>query len=67
MRARGRVWFDEFAAIRAATLHFFDSLPSEAWARRGIASDNAVSVRALAYITAGHVAHHVRVLRERYF
>jgi hypothetical protein len=25
-----------------------------------------VSVNALAYIVAGHVIHHVRILRERY-
>ena len=57
---------DEFAAIRAATMALFDSLPDAAWDRRGIASDNPVSVRALAYICAGHVAHHIGVLRERY-
>jgi hypothetical protein len=34
--------------------------------RRGTASGNPFSVRALAFITAGHVAHHVRLLRERY-
>ena len=34
--------------------------------RGGIASDNPVTVRALAYITAGHAAHHLAILRERY-
>jgi hypothetical protein len=34
--------------------------------RRGVASGNPFTVRALAYITAGHVAHHTRILRERY-
>ncbi len=57
---------DEFEAVRAATLHLFRHLSPEAWARRGTASDNEVSVRALAYIIAGHEAHHVGVLRERY-
>lgn len=57
---------EEFAAVRAATLTFFRSLPDEAWSRRGIASDNPFTVRALAWITAGHVLHHARVLRERY-
>ena len=57
---------DEFQAVRAATLAFFDNLPAEAWTRRGIASDNPFTVRALAYIAAGHVTHHVRILRERY-
>lgn len=57
---------DEFAAVRAATVACFDGLPDEAWDRRGIASDNPVTVRALAYICAGHVAHHLEVLRRRY-
>ena len=47
----------EFRAVRSATIAFFDSLPDEAWGRRGIASGNEVTVRALAYIVAGHVAH----------
>ncbi len=57
---------DEFAAIRAATVALFRHLPDEAWSRRGEASGHPVSVRALAHITAGHVAHHVTILRERY-
>ncbi len=57
---------DEFSAIRSATLAFFRNLPSDAWLRSGIASDNSVTVRALAYIVAGHVSHHLAILRERY-
>jgi hypothetical protein len=57
---------DEFRAIRAATVPFFGTMPDEAWTRRGVASGNPFSVRALAYIAAGHVAHHLRLLRERY-
>jgi hypothetical protein len=64
-----RPWRDhieEFRAIRAASLTFFRSLRQEAWLRRGIASGNPFSVRALAYITAGHLAHHVALMKERY-
>ena len=57
---------EEFRAIRSATLAFFRNLPAAAWSRSGIASDSPVTVRALAYIVAGHVSHHVNVLRERY-
>ena len=67
--ADSRTWrshVDEFAAIRSATVALFDGLPDAAWDRRGIASGNPVSVRALAYICAGHVAHHLAVVRERY-
>jgi hypothetical protein len=35
--------------------------------RRGIANNNEISVRALAYITAGHELHHRRILEEKYF
>lgn len=57
---------EEFKAVRAATISFFDNLPEDAWSRSGIASDNPVTVRAIAYIIAGHVAHHVNVLNEKY-
>ncbi|HLM56348.1 MAG TPA: DinB family protein [Pyrinomonadaceae bacterium] len=57
---------EEFASVRRATLSLLGSFDEEAWGRRGVASDNEVSVRALAYIIAGHEAHHVRILRERY-
>jgi len=41
-------------------------MPEEGWARGGIASGNYVSVHALAFIIAGHVEHHGRILREKY-
>ena len=49
---------EEFRSIRLATINFFRNLPPEGWMRSGIASDNPFTVRALAYIIAGHVAHH---------
>ena len=57
---------EEFRAIRASTVAFFRNLPADAWLRSGIASDNPVTVRALAYVVAGHLSHHLNVLRERY-
>jgi hypothetical protein len=57
---------DEFGAVRRATLALVDHLPPEAWARRGVASGNTFTVRAIAFVAAGHVAHHLRLLRERY-
>lgn len=67
--AHERSWnshIEEFSAVRAATLTLVDNLPAEAWDRRGIASGNPFTVRALAYIVAGHVTHHMKVLRQRY-
>lgn len=57
---------DEFQAIRASSVAFFRHLPDEAWMRRGVASGYEFTVHALAFITAGHVAHHVKGLRENY-
>ena len=56
----------EFAAVRRATIALFKSLDAAALERRGVASDNPISVRALAYIIAGHERHHVSILHERY-
>jgi hypothetical protein len=56
----------EWRAVRTATLALFQGLDPEAWDRRGIASEAPASVRALAYMTAGHTDHHLGVLRERY-
>lgn len=67
--ADGISWVDhveEFRRVRLSNLSLFKNLPPEAWMRRGIASDNPFTVRSLAYIIAGHLAHHVRILRERY-
>lgn len=57
---------EEFRRVRLASISLFRNMPEEAWMRRGIASDKPFTVRALAYILAGHVTHHLKVLRERY-
>ena len=56
---------EEFRRVRLSTLSLFRNLPPEAWMRSGIASDNRFTVRALAFIAAGHLAHHLNVLREK--
>jgi hypothetical protein len=67
--ADARSWrglIDEFRALRASTVAFFSALPADAWPRRGVASGNPFTVRALAYLTAGHVIHHAGILESRY-
>lgn len=56
----------ELAAIRSATLALFRGFTDVEYARVGTASGHKITVRALAFITAGHELHHVKVLRERY-
>jgi hypothetical protein len=56
----------ELDVVRRATLALLRGFPAEVWLRRGTASNHGVSVRALAYIIAGHERHHVMILRERY-
>ena len=57
---------EEFRRVRLATLSLFENLPADSWLRAGVASDNRVTVRSLAFIIAGHTTHHLAVLRERY-
>ena len=57
---------EEWDAVRRSTLALFRALPPEAFDRQGTASDASVTVRALAYIMVGHVAHHLEILRTRY-
>jgi len=57
---------EEFELVRKANLHFFKSLDGEMWVRRGIANENEASVRALAYMIAGHELHHLEIIRSRY-
>lgn len=57
---------DELETVRKGTVLLLEGLEDAAMMRLGTASGFPVSVRALAYITAGHELHHRAVLRERY-
>lgn len=57
---------EEMEHVRRASLSLFASLGDEGLARLGTASGGPVSVRALAWIIAGHERHHLALLRERY-
>ena len=56
----------EMRLVRLSNIAMFRTLDEEAWNRAGIANNNQVTVRALAFIMAGHLRHHMNVLRERY-
>jgi hypothetical protein len=68
-RAANRTLADilgEMYAVRAATLALVRSLDGEAVAQRGVASGKEVSARALAWMIAGHMAHHYVLTRDKY-
>lgn len=56
----------EYEVIRQSTLLLFENLNEQQVDYRGVASQAPVSVRAVAYIVAGHEIHHLRILNERY-
>ena len=57
---------EEFETVRRATIQLLRPLNEAEWLRQGKANENDISVRALAYIIAGHELHHMGVLRSRY-
>jgi hypothetical protein len=57
---------EEFRAVRLSTISLYRNMPADAWTRSGTANGKLFTVRALAFIIAGHAAHHVRILNDRY-
>ncbi len=57
---------EEFESVRATTLQLLRHLPAEAWRRSGVANGKPITVRALAFVMAGHVEHHLAGLRTAY-
>lgn len=57
---------EELTLLRRANVILYRSLSAAAWKRRGVASDNVMSVRALATISVGHMRHHLETLQARY-
>ncbi|WP_256758079.1 DinB family protein [Cohnella sp. WQ 127256] len=57
---------EDYISVRRATLTLIRGLSEKAWSRSGIANDNEITARALAYIIAGHELHHLNVIKEKY-
>jgi len=57
---------ESYALVRRSNIVLFRNLADEAWERRGKANNHEITVRALAYVLAGHERHHLNVLRDRY-
>jgi uncharacterized damage-inducible protein DinB len=56
----------EYDALRNANISMFNSFNEKQILRKGTANNTTVSVRALAYIIAGHEKHHLNILEEKY-
>jgi hypothetical protein len=56
----------ELYAARMSTCALLQGLGEETLDRRGVANGRSISVRALAWVIAGHELHHLRIVRERY-
>jgi hypothetical protein len=61
-----RSLIEEYQAVRNASVQLFKNLPAEAWDKKGKANGHMVTVRALAYLIAGHELHHKIIFRTRY-
>jgi hypothetical protein len=66
MRVPGPASYRNSGRCARAIRRCFRGFPPEAWSRRGVASNHTMSVRAMAYVIAGHERHHLRILREKY-
>lgn len=58
---------ENLIVVRQSTVHLLKSLDKDTWLQKGNANKSEVTVRALAYIIAGHELHHLQIIKERYF
>jgi hypothetical protein len=57
---------DEFETVRRSTELLFNSFSPEQLDSLGKASDYQMNAKAMGYTIAGHLAHHLNIIRERY-
>jgi uncharacterized damage-inducible protein DinB len=57
---------EEYKRLRASTIDLFQSFSDEAIKRKGVASNNELSVEQIGYVIIGHEMHHVSIIEERY-
>lgn len=56
---------DEWISLRQGNLALAWRLRADQWMRMGISSGKPISVRAIGYILAGHICHHLQIVRGR--
>lgn len=57
---------EQFFTIRKAALTLFSGFTQSMWAYEGQANTSPVSTRAVAWIMAGHVIHHMKIIHKHY-
>lgn len=57
---------EEFVSVRQANVFFLQGLTAQAWMRSGVANHRTITVRALSYLMAGHLRHHLKGLAANY-
>jgi len=56
---------EEFTFVRRGHLLLLRHLPPAAWQWRGTVIDHPATCRSLAYVMAGHVEHHLAIVKKR--
>ncbi|HUH17617.1 DinB family protein [Albibacterium sp.] len=57
---------EEFTLLRKSNILLIESFNATELLRSGLANERLVSVRALIYMIAGHLAHHRNIIQDRY-
>lgn len=57
---------EEYKVVRASTISLFSHLSDDVLKRKGIVSNNTISVRAIGFIINGHQLHHEKIISQRY-
>lgn len=67
--ANARKWNDirdEFLDLRVSTIDLFNSFTEEMWNIQGLANNKTITPLSLAFVTVGHVYHHIKVIKDCY-
>jgi uncharacterized damage-inducible protein DinB len=67
--ASERRWKDlirEFMAVRESTQYLFDAMSDDQLRFKGTVREHPLNAFTLGFVLPGHVAHHMRILEERY-
>jgi len=55
----------EIGSLREANFHLLQRVVPQAWDRKAIVDDDPITVRAMAWVSAGHMHHHLQIVEKR--